>query len=202
MMEDGLFFGKYRGKVAENNDPNKMGRLQVEVPAVLGEGKKSWAMPCLPYAGPKVGFFALPPKGANVWVEFEGGDPDYPIWTGCFWGKGEMPVTVGEDKVKAFLKTEGTSLTIIDKKNSGGLFLEVGSPAVGKPIKVTLNNKGVAITNQTGSFKLSPTEINLDLKSARIDLKKSSLELNVNPKGNIKVTGIKVNVNKNALEVM
>jgi len=202
MIQDGLFFGKYRGKVAENDDPNKMGRLQVQVPAVLGEGKKSWAMPCLPYAGPKVGFFALPPKGANVWVEFEGGDPDYPIWTGCFWGKGEMPVVVGDDKVKAFLKTDGTKLTVIDKKNAGGVFLEVGSPAISKPIKVQLNDKGVAITNQTASIKLNPNEIALDLKSAKLDIKKSAMELKVSPKGNVKITGVKVNINKNALEVL
>ena len=52
-------------------------------------------MPCAPFAGSGVGFFALPPVGANVWVEFEGGDPDYPIWSGCFWGAGEVPAHAG-----------------------------------------------------------------------------------------------------------
>ena len=70
-----------------------LGRVQVSVPAVLGDGRLSWAMPCVPYAGSQVGFFAIPPVGANVWVEFEGGDPDYPIWSGCFWGTGEVPAT-------------------------------------------------------------------------------------------------------------
>lgn len=78
----GQFFGKYRGKVENNIDPMMMGRVQVSVPAVLGDGGLSWAMPCAPYAGSGVGFFAIPPTGANVWVEFEGGDPDYPIWSG------------------------------------------------------------------------------------------------------------------------
>lgn len=86
------FFGKYRGTVANNADPRMQGRIQVSVPAVLGDSLLSWAMPCVPYGGPQVGFFAVPPNGANVWVEFEGGDPDYPIWTGCFWGDGEAPV--------------------------------------------------------------------------------------------------------------
>jgi hypothetical protein len=71
------FFGKYRGKVennvgkVENNvDPMQMGRVQVSVPAVLGGGRLAWAVPCVPYAGPGVGFFADPPRGDNVCVEF------------------------------------------------------------------------------------------------------------------------------------
>jgi len=202
MNGDGLFFGKYRGKVEVNEDPNKMGRLQVSVPAVLGEGTKSWAMPCLPYAGPKVGFFALPPKGANVWVEFEGGDPDAPIWTGCFWGKGEMPIVVGEDKVKAFLKTEGTTLTILDKKNSGGFYTEVSKPAVGKPIKVSLNDKGVAVTIDKSKLKMDPNEVSLSLSSSVVSIKKSAMELKVSPKSSVKLSGAKVNINKTALEVL
>ncbi|HEX6229566.1 MAG TPA: phage baseplate assembly protein V, partial [Solirubrobacterales bacterium] len=70
------YFGKYRGTVEQNLDPLQQGRLQVKVPAVLGDGTLSWAMPCVPYAGSQVGFYAVPPIGANVWVEFEGGDPD------------------------------------------------------------------------------------------------------------------------------
>ena len=77
------YFGKYRGTVVSNDDPTSRGRLQVTVPNLV---ENTWAMPCVPYAGSGVGFFAIPPVGANVWVEFEGGDPDYPIWSGCFWG--------------------------------------------------------------------------------------------------------------------
>jgi hypothetical protein len=79
------FFGKYRGLVEDNLDPQGLGRLQVSSPAVLGDGARAWAMPCLPYADPGLGFLMLPPAGASVWLEFEGGDPDSPIWTGCFW---------------------------------------------------------------------------------------------------------------------
>jgi uncharacterized protein involved in type VI secretion and phage assembly len=82
------FFGKYRGQVANNIDPMLLGRIQVKVPAVLGDGDLSWAMPCVPYAGASVGLFLVPPVGANVWVEFEAGDTDYPISSGCFWGVG------------------------------------------------------------------------------------------------------------------
>ena len=84
------YYGKYRGKVENNIDPQLMGRIQVSCPAVLGSGRMSWAMPCAPYAGPGIGFFAIPPKDAHVWVEFEGGNTDYPIWSGCFWALGDL----------------------------------------------------------------------------------------------------------------
>jgi hypothetical protein len=83
-------FGKYRGTVIESIDPLLMGRILAEVPAVQA-GVLNWALPCSPYAGPEIGWYAPPPPGANVWIEFEGGDPTYPIWSGCFWEEGEVP---------------------------------------------------------------------------------------------------------------
>jgi uncharacterized protein involved in type VI secretion and phage assembly len=86
------YYGKYRGKVESNLDPLGLGRVQVSVPAVLGDATQAWAMPCVPYAGKGVGLFMVPPVGALAWVEFEAGDPDYPILAGCFWGQGEPPM--------------------------------------------------------------------------------------------------------------
>ncbi len=74
----GRYFGKYRGQVQNNLDPMMQGRVQVSCAAVLGDGQMSWAMPCSPYGGSGVGFFMIPPVGANVWVEFEGGTSTIP----------------------------------------------------------------------------------------------------------------------------
>lgn len=84
------FFGLYRGQVVSNLDPIQGGRLRVLVPDVFGEDEQRWAMPCSPYPDPRAGFH-LPSDGANVWVAFEGGDPDAPIWVGCFWAYGVVP---------------------------------------------------------------------------------------------------------------
>ena len=84
------YFGKYRGVVVDNDDPTQRGRMKVRVQAVLGE-LEVWAMPCAPYAGDGIGFYSLPEPEAGVWVEFEGGDPSYPIWTGFFWGDDQLP---------------------------------------------------------------------------------------------------------------
>lgn len=84
------YFGKYRGVVTDPKDPTNRGRLKVRVPAVLAD-LESWAMPCVPYAGKGIGAYVLPEVGSGVWVEFEQGDPSYPIWTGCFWADNELP---------------------------------------------------------------------------------------------------------------
>jgi len=98
------FYGKYRGRVESNLDEELMGRIQVTCPDVMGL-RLGWAMPCVPYAGPGVGFYAIPPIGADVWVEFEGGDPNYPIWTGCFWQPGEIPIPPGDPNTKCWVTT-------------------------------------------------------------------------------------------------
>lgn len=84
------FFGKYRGTVVANEDKTGRGRLQISVPAVLGD-LQPWALPCVPYAGAGVGFYSLPEAGTAIWVEFEGGNPSFPIWVGCFWADSELP---------------------------------------------------------------------------------------------------------------
>ncbi len=88
------FYGKYRGMVVSGLDPEGRGRIQVQVADVLGMGVSTWAMPCLPFAGMQMGMYIVPPPNAGVWVEFEKGDPDYPIWTGFWWGsRAEVPIT-------------------------------------------------------------------------------------------------------------
>ncbi len=85
------YLGKYRGVVLQNVDPQGIGRLQVQVIGVFTLAS-SWAMPCFPVAGLQTGSVAVPPMGAGVWVEFERGDPDYPIWTGCYYStRTEVP---------------------------------------------------------------------------------------------------------------
>ena len=150
------FFGKYRGKVESNVDPKQLGRVQVSVPAVLGDGRLSWAMPCSPYAGPQVGFFFVPPIGGNIWVEFEAGDPDYPIWSGCFWGDGEVPASpaVAEKKM---LKTDIGTVTLNDQKGSGGITIETESG-----LKISMSSQGIEISNGSQKLVISSASISLN----------------------------------------
>lgn len=84
-------YGKYRGTVSDNQDPNNLGRIRANVPEILGDEVSGWALPSLPYAGKGSGFFRVPPAGAGVWIEFEAGDVSRPIWTGCWWASNQLP---------------------------------------------------------------------------------------------------------------
>jgi hypothetical protein len=134
------FFGNFRGKVVNNIDPLMLGRLMTLVPTV-SDLPLSWAMPCVPYAGRNVGFFVQPPIGANVWVEFEGGDPGKPIWTGCFWGQGEVPANPAIPTTKV-IKTETFTLVINELTQS--VSLEVLTPT--GAVKLDQGPHGITLT--------------------------------------------------------
>jgi hypothetical protein len=92
MKESNRYYGKYRGTVVNNIDPEQRGRIQAIVPDVQGLVPMTYALPCFPIAGKQEGVFMVPQIGAAVWIEFEQGDPDYPIWVGGFWGALPIPV--------------------------------------------------------------------------------------------------------------
>jgi uncharacterized protein involved in type VI secretion and phage assembly len=146
------YFGKYRGTVTDNNDQTSRGRLKVQVPAVLGT-LEVWAMPCVPYAGDQVGFYSLPPNQSGVWVEFEGGDPSYPIWTGCFWADNEIPDSGGPD-IKIW-QTDSLKVRLDDSadelllENGGGSKTTYGSEATTESgsAKVTVGDSGGSSVN-------------------------------------------------------
>src|SRR5580704_2939007 len=86
------FYGKYRGLVLVNVDPQNQGRIKAVVPEVLGVIPTNFCLPCTPYAGTLAGLFAIPMVGSGVWIEFEAGDVNRPVWTGCWWGTAQVPL--------------------------------------------------------------------------------------------------------------
>lgn len=155
------FFGKYRGTVVNNVDPQTLGRLQVSCPAVLGDGQMSWAMPCVPYAGNGVGTAFTPPVGANVWVEFEGGDPGYAIWAGCFWGTGERPSDASLF-TQHVIKTDGITFLIDATSGAGGLTITCSPPTVSVPSKIVFSASSIELSIGSASIKLDTSQINMN----------------------------------------
>ena len=94
------YYGKYRGFVADNRDPERRGRLKLSVPSVLGDQRTGWALPCLPFGGfANQGLFMIPEIDAQVWVEFEEGNVDSPIWVGVFWQReSDTPEEAAKDE--------------------------------------------------------------------------------------------------------
>jgi uncharacterized protein involved in type VI secretion and phage assembly len=167
--DDEKFLGKYRGKVELDIDPLGLGRIQVSVADVMGDGTLAWAMPCLPGAGPGVGLFSIPPAGANVWVEFERGDPDYPIWSGGFWDVGDTPAPMGPTQALTRIWAgDNFRLEVLDAPGLAELTLSVTTAAGEAVLKaaadavelsfsgatVRLGADGVTINN--GNLKVLP----------------------------------------------
>lgn len=194
------YFGKYRGKVVNNQDEQNLGQLQVLVPDVLGE-EMLWAMPSVPYAGSQVGVFMLPPIDANIWVEFEGGDPRFPVWSGCFWGEGEVPAQPAVSEMKV-LKTEAFTLTI-DTVGDPNVTLEVnvGSPEAPQPLKLTMNAEGIEINNNGQTIvRLTSTDIQLTNGGCSATVGADSITLE-NGTGSVTVASGSVSAKKGAAQV-
>lgn len=155
-MSGRLFYGKYRGKVTDTNDPLLMGRIRAKVPAVFDEEVTGWALPSMPYGGPGVGFFFVPPTDANVWIEFEEGNPDYPIWTGCFWTAGETPAVPALPFVK-LIKTDTATIKLDDTPGMGGITIETSTG-----LKIVMNVSGIELSNGAASVKLTPVSVSVN----------------------------------------
>jgi uncharacterized protein involved in type VI secretion and phage assembly len=154
-MSDGdgnRFYGKYRGQVMINVDPNQLGRIIAQVPDVLGLTPSSWAMPCLPIAGKQMGTHMIPQVGAGVWIEFEQGDPDRPIWVGGYWGSAaEIPplALAGNPASPSIVLQTGAqnALVISDLPGpTGGIMLRSTSGAT-----LIVNDTGIYIQNGKGA---------------------------------------------------
>lgn len=146
------FYGKYRGTVVNNIDPMMTGRIQAIVPDVSNVILTSWCMPCLPVAGIQTGFYAVPIIGSGVWIEFEKGDPDYPIWTGCFYGSAaEVPalaLTVPPVIPGVTIQTPlQNGITINDVPGPlGGIVMKTATGAT-----LIVNDTGIYIQNGKGA---------------------------------------------------
>lgn len=152
MEEPVRYYGKYRGTVTNNVDPMRLGRLQVQVPDVHGMTPSTWAMPCVPSSGMQNGMLWLPIVGAGVWVEFEQGNPDYPIWVGGWWGsQSEVPALTQ-------IAPPGVSALVIQTSAQNGLLVsDMPGPTGGIMLKsatgasIIVNDTGIYIQNGQGA---------------------------------------------------
>lgn len=169
-MSDTPLYGKYRGTVVNNIDPEQIGRIQVMVPDVAGFVPGTWALPCLPAAGINMGVFTVPSIGAKVWVEFERGDPDHPIWVGGFWGSSAEVPTLARAVLPGF-----AGITLQTLGNNGIVISDVPGPTGGILIQTTtgamiaVNDIGITISNGKGAV-LSMTGPTVDVNAGALTI--------------------------------
>ena len=151
------FYGKYRGTVINNIDPEQRGRIQAIVPAVSNVIPTSWAMPCVPLAGKQEGTYVVPQIGAGVWIEFEGGDPDKPVWVGGFWGSAAEvpalalappPIPPGQN---ILIQSTAQNMFLISDSAptpaTGGIILKSTTGAM-----IVVNDSGIYLSNGKGAM--------------------------------------------------
>jgi len=146
------FYGKYRGTVTDVD--SRTLRIKANVPAVLGTQQTGWCMPCVPYAGKRVGIAFLPEVGAGVWIEFEGGEVSCPIWTGCYWRKDELPedatptvkTIVTPAGLKILLDDDAKTITITDPNNN----------------TITLTSSGITLERQGKKVVISDANVSVN----------------------------------------
>jgi uncharacterized protein involved in type VI secretion and phage assembly len=152
MSDPVKYYGIYRATVVNNIDPEQKGRINVIVPAVGGVTPSTWAMPSMPFSGKQSGAYIIPQIGAGVWVQFEAGDPDYPVWMGGYWGSAaEVPALalagVPATPNVVFQTTLQNSLVISDLPGpTGGIMLKSTTGAM-----IIVNDTGIYIQNGKGA---------------------------------------------------
>jgi hypothetical protein len=143
--------------VFDNNDLEFKGRIQALVPDVLGSVPSTWATPCLPItgiAGLQSGISVVPPLQASVWIEFEHGDCDFPIWSGCFWGsQAEIPIVAlaGDPATPPIvMQSVGLNTVWIGGDPVTGITLSCGPPASPTSPRIMISAAGILISDGSG----------------------------------------------------
>lgn len=154
------FYGKYRGIVSDNDDPLNLGRVRARVPEVLHDVQSGWCTPCVPYAGKDRGWFVIPEVDDGVWIEFEGGDPSRPIWTGSWWGKDDRPKdtngSAATAQTKVFKSAKGLIVDLDDKAET--IYV---SDSSGSNLLSIAVNAGQVVVQATTSVTVEAPLINL-----------------------------------------
>lgn len=199
MSERPTFYGKYQGVVVNVIDPERRGRILAQVPAVYKDGVSGWAEPCLPLVGIGTGFLALPQLGSKVWIEFEQGDPERPIWCGGFWAPGTAPMAIAP--LQTVLKTTGGNVILIDDTPGiGGITLQT---IAGDTFQISPAT-GILLQTFTGE-KIEATPVGITIQSAsgcKIMVNAAGVMLSTPTGASVDLLGNMVLVNKGALEVI
>jgi Type VI secretion system/phage-baseplate injector OB domain len=143
-------WGKYRGVVVNNIDPEQKGRLLVQVADAQGISPSAWAMPSVPVAGIQSGLFVLPTVGAGVWIEFERGDINKPIWSGGWWGSAAEVPALALAGIPAspnvVLQTPGQTTLVLSDVPAVGITLKTKLGAM-----IVINDAGILLSNGKGA---------------------------------------------------
>lgn len=147
------YSGVYRGTVYSNRDPANQGRLKIQIPQLLAATPTEWAWPVTD----EIVQNKLPEVGQGVWVMFEGGNIDFPIWLGVF-GK---PQTSGSRMYVGSLPSDSYPATIVTSAGfSGKLHLQLIDTLIALANAVnTLETDVSTLQGQVSSLQSDVTDL-------------------------------------------
>lgn len=176
----GRYYGKYRATVTDNTDGEHRGLLRVEVPDVFGAGVEVTAEACLPY-----GQYFVPPKGSVIYVEFEAGDPERPLWVAVaitaahptkvtsdnvlLTATGEAMISMGADG-GVLLSSPAGSYLHLDAANESATLAE------GHGNFVSMGEGGVSIVNNDGAV-VNVTKDTVHIRAAKVVIEATTVAL-------------------------
>ncbi|HKC66281.1 MAG TPA: phage baseplate assembly protein V [Pyrinomonadaceae bacterium] len=188
------YYGKYRGLVKDVDDPEKLGRIKAQVPEIYHEETSPWALPAAPFAGPGHGFVVIPEVGDGVWIEFEGGDPSRPIWTGGWWASNELPQP-GDKQVRVIVTTAGHKFVLDDQNKEIHLIHSDGA-------EMKMTSSDFTLTIGQSEIKMTSDDISLKNGTTEIKLTSSELTLKGGPTAQLKLSASGADINNGAIKVM
>ena len=155
-MSQNTYPGLYRGTVLPFPDPEFRGRLLLTIPDVLAFVPSTWAEPCTPLSGPPgpMGVYMVPPPGAGVWVMFEHGSVNNPVWIGCrFDTSADPPIDAKLSNpvnpsivIQTLLKNTLVISDLPPTPITGGIMLRSTTGAM-----IVVNDSGIYLSNGKGA---------------------------------------------------
>jgi uncharacterized protein involved in type VI secretion and phage assembly len=212
-------YGKHRAIVIDNEDPEHLGRLKLSSPVFGKDNTGGWATPCVPYAGDaNQGMLFIPEKGAAVWLEFEAGDIDRPLWVGSYWsktdGESELPKPNDADGVeegevqtphtRKIIKTlKGHTLQFEDKDGEECITIIQQTDGDEKNV-ITLSNSGITVTDFSGN-KIEMIESGItmtDISGNMIEMSDSAFNIVSTVALTIDASGQEVKIKASAIDLI
>ncbi|RLG71782.1 MAG: hypothetical protein DRO11_03680 [Methanobacteriota archaeon] len=171
------YYGLYKGLVVANNDPETRLRCRVMCPAIGHQKDEDvaedyWALPKMNGFDGEFGLegmFEPPPIGAGVWVEFEGGDVDFPVYSGGWLRKDYVGIEEfghEEAKIRGIRTGSGSYLKFNEESDKVSITIAKGDGegGVSGSLISLMDNGSVLIANDDGAH------VNIDKENELIVL--------------------------------
>lgn len=182
----GKYYSCYRGYVVDNEDKENLDRLLIRVPEIANARElPNWALPFNLYSGEGYGLHNLPNKGDLIWVQFEKGNPNYPLWSFSYYGKNEKPDEFKSKSVKGFKTPFGHVIYSDDDKDNP--FIKIKHQ---NELSIVINNDGIILWGGDKDIILKNEHAAINITDAGVEIDTADLAISLN--GNMEVVYNKI----------